>query len=113
MHELALAEGVIGVIAQEAGRQGFTRVRLVRLEIGALAAVEPEALTFCFAAVARGTPSEGARLDLVVLPGRGWCLDCGQTITLARRGEACPLCAGYKIQVTGGDDLTIKELEVD
>ncbi len=34
------------------------------LEVGAQACVAPDALAFCFAAVAEGTPAEGARLDI-------------------------------------------------
>ncbi|MEJ0020365.1 MAG: hydrogenase maturation nickel metallochaperone HypA [Acetobacteraceae bacterium] len=40
------------------------RVHTVTLEVGAQACVAPDALAFCFAAVAEGTPAEGARLDI-------------------------------------------------
>ena len=74
MHEMALTQSLVELIEDEGRKQGFSRVRVVRLEIGALGSVEPEAMRFCFEAVARGAIVEGARLDIDVVPGEGWCL---------------------------------------
>lgn len=113
MHEMALAEGVLNVLEETAARQGFARVRAVWLEIGALAGVEPEALSFCFDAVTRGTLAEGARLEIVAAEGRAWCLDCGKTVAVAARYDPCPECGGFGLQVTGGTEMRVKELEVE
>jgi hydrogenase nickel incorporation protein HypA/HybF len=113
MHEMALTESIVDILSEEARRQGFGRVRVVRLEIGALAHVEPAALSFCFDAVARGTVAEGAALDIIRAPGEGWCLDCGKTVPLTERFGACPDCGGRRVQMTAGDELRIQELEVD
>jgi hydrogenase nickel incorporation protein HypA/HybF len=53
---------VLQIVEDAARAQSFQRVRLVQLEIGALAAVEAEAMRFCFDAVSRGTLAEGATL---------------------------------------------------
>lgn len=113
MHEMSLAEGVIQIIEDAARSQGFRRVRTVRLEIGRLASVEPEALGFCFDAVAHGTCAEGARLEIVHVPGSGWCMDCGKSVERTALCDPCPRCGGYKVQTTGGTDMRIKELEVE
>lgn len=113
MHEMALAESIVEMIEEESRRQGFARVRVVRLEIGALGHCEPEALRFCFEAVARGDVVQGARLDIIRVPGEGWCLDCAKTVAVAERFGPCPDCGGYHVQVTGGEDMRVKELEVD
>lgn len=113
MHEMALCEGVVEIIAQEAERQKFSRVRTVWLEIGALSHVEPEAMRFCFDAVSRGTVADGARFEVVSVPGSAWCMTCSETVPLARRYDPCPTCGGHQLQVTAGDDLRVKELEVD
>jgi hydrogenase nickel incorporation protein HypA/HybF len=34
-------------------------------------------------------------------------------VRVAQRFDACPDCGGYQLQVTGGDELRIKELEVE
>lgn len=113
MHEMALTESIVDIIAEEARKHGFGKVRLVRLQVGALAHVEPEALRFCFDAVSRGTVAEGAALDIVRPPGEGWCPDCGKTVALQERFGACPECDGGDVRMTSGDELRIEELEVD
>ena len=113
MHEMSLAEGVLQLIEAEAGAQGFTRVTRVCLEIGQLSSVEPEALAFCFDAVTQGSIAAGASLELQAVAGCGWCLPCGQTVALTRLYDACPRCGGYQVQVTGGTEMRVKELEVE
>lgn len=113
MHELALMESVAEIAAEEARKQGACRVRVVRLQIGALAHVAPAAMRFCFEAVTRGTVVEGAMLDIVRLPGEGWCVDCARTIALEERFGACPECGGRRVRVTAGDEMRVHELEVD
>jgi hydrogenase nickel incorporation protein HypA/HybF len=53
-------------------------VHVVRLAVGALGHVEPEAMRFCFDVAARGTIAEGAQLESRTVPGEAWCLDCGK-----------------------------------
>jgi hydrogenase nickel incorporation protein HypA/HybF len=113
MHEMALTESIVDIISQEARKLGFGKVRVVRLQIGPMALVDPEALRFCFDAVSRGTVAEGATLDIARPPGEGRCLDCGRTVALQERFGACPECGGRHVQMTSGDELRIEELEVD
>lgn len=113
MHEMALTESIVEMIEEESRKQGFSHVRVVRLEIGALSHVEPEAIRFCFEAVARGAVVEGASLEIIRVPGLGWCFDCNKNVPLAERFGPCPDCGGYHVQVTSGDDMRVKELEVD
>jgi hydrogenase nickel incorporation protein HypA/HybF len=113
MHEMALCEGVLRAIEDNAAREGYRRVSLVRLEIGALAGVEIEAMRFGFDAVMKGSIADGARLDIVELPGTAWCMNCEKSVPVQQRFDECPDCGGYQLQVTGGDEMRIKELEVD
>ncbi|NEW89788.1 hydrogenase maturation nickel metallochaperone HypA [Rhodopseudomonas sp. WA056] len=113
MHEMALCESLIEIIEREARAQDFSRVRTVWVEIGALSHVEPEAMRFCFSAVADAGIAAGARFEIVTVPGEAWCMDCAKTVPLAQRAEPCPDCGGYRLQVTSGDELRIKELEVE
>ncbi|WP_246624734.1 hydrogenase maturation nickel metallochaperone HypA [Oceanobacter mangrovi] len=109
---MSIAEGIIQVIEEQARVQAFSKVNAVWLEIGPLASVEKEALSFCFDAVTRHTLAEGARLQIIDLPGQAWCLGCSQTVAVTQRFDSCPHCGGYQLQVTAGDELRIKELEV-
>jgi hydrogenase nickel incorporation protein HypA/HybF len=113
MHEMALCRGVVKILEEQASAQSYTRVKLVRLEIGPLATVEPEALRFCFEAATRGTLAENATLDIITAAASAWCFSCGETVTITERNGVCPNCGSYQVHVTGGDELRIKELEVD
>jgi hydrogenase nickel incorporation protein HypA/HybF len=113
MHEMSLAEGIVQLVEETAASQGFSQVRAVFVEIGRLSSVEPEALAFCFEAVTRGSLVEGARLEIVDLPGVGLCLACGKEVAVAALYEPCPLCGDYQVRITGGTEMRVKELEVD
>jgi len=112
MHEMALAEGILQIVEDTARANAATRVRSVLLEIGALSHVEESALRFCLDAVTRDTIADGARVDVMATPGRAWCLPCGESIALARLGDACPRCGSYQLQVTDGEAMKVKEIEV-
>jgi hydrogenase nickel incorporation protein HypA/HybF len=113
MHEMSLCQGLVRILEEQAATHAYTRVKTVRLEIGPLATVEPEALRFCFGAATKGTLAENATLDIIEAAASAWCFSCGETVTISERNGLCPRCGGYQLQVTGGDELRIKELEVD
>ena len=113
MHEMSLAEGILQIVEDAAGNQGFRRVTEVRLEIGALSGVEPEALTFCLDVVLRGSVADSARVELERLPGQGFCLACGETVAVAALYDACPKCGSYQVQATGGTEMRVKDLLVE
>ena len=112
MHEMSLCESVLQVLEDHAKRQGFEKVKTVWLEIGGLAGVELDAMRFGFDAVTRGTLADHARLEIIAVPGEAWCMQCGKTVPVKQRFDACPDCGGYQLQVTGGEEMRIKELEV-
>jgi len=113
MHEMSLAEGVLQLIEDAARQQKFAKVVTVWLEIGQLSGVEVEAMRFCFDAVVRDSIAQGARLEIMALPGVGWCMACSMSVPMAEVFGECPHCGGYQLQVTGGTEMRLKELEVD
>jgi len=113
MHEMSLAENVLQIIEHAGRDQGFNRVKTVVLEIGQLAAVEIEALRFCFDAVTQGSMAEGALLEIVDVPAEGLCLHCAAEVPMSEQCAACPNCGSYRVQVTSGIEMRVKELEVE
>ena len=113
MHEMSLTESILELIEDEAKKGGFTKVKLVRVQVGALSSVIPDALQFCFEAVTKGSIAEGAVLEIIDVPGQGWCLDCGKTVPLEERFGACPECGNYHVQMTAGAEMRLHELEVE
>ena len=112
MHEMALAESMLEIVETTARRNEAVGVRVVWVEIGALAQVERDALRFCFDAVTRGGLADGAELRIVDKPGVAWCMPCGGRVPLAALGDACPKCGGYQLQVVEGDDMRVMEIAI-
>jgi len=110
---MSLAVGILELIEEAARVQKFRRVLAVEVEIGELAAVEAEAISFCFSAVTRATLAEGARLQIVHVAGQGLCFNCHQTVLLAALYDPCPACGGHPVQATGGTEMRVTELEVE
>ncbi len=113
MHEMSLCQGILQVIEAESQKQGFDSVKNVWLEIGDLAGVEVESLLFCFDAVTRDSLADQAKLNIINTPGSAWCLKCAETVNVKQRFDECPQCGSYQLQITGGDEMRIKELEVE
>lgn len=112
MHEMALCQGLVGLIEDESRRQGFDRVRRVIVEIGALGHVDPRALAFAFEVTVRGTRAEAATLDVREVPGRAWCMGCSDSVAVPARGGDCPRCGSAQLIVEQGEELKLTELEV-
>ena len=113
MHEMSLAESVLQIIEDAARTQNFRRVRTVVLEIGKLAAVEADAMRFCFDAVTRGSIAEGAQLEIIETPGAGRCMACGMTEPLQEQYGLCPECGSPQIEIVAGNQMRVKDLEVE
>ena len=113
MHEMSLAESVLQIIEDTARQQGFTRVKTVWLEVGQLACVEMESLRFSFEQVTNGSIAEQARLEIAEIKGRGRCSQCGSEVLLPVLFEPCPECGNYQVKVTDGDQMRVRELEVE
>jgi hydrogenase nickel incorporation protein HypA/HybF len=111
MHEFSLAECVVKEASAAAKEHGLTRVTSVRLKVGRLRQVVPEAMTTAFQAVATGTPLDGARLRLEFLPVRARCRDCGAETEVHDFIFVCPRCEGHRMDTLQGNELVIENLE--
>jgi hydrogenase nickel incorporation protein HypA/HybF len=108
MHELALMESLVAAVNE---RVVEGRVVAIRLEIGKLAAVVPDALRFSFDVCAQGTRAQGARLEIESIDGRGTCRACGVERAVDTLFSACP-CGSYDVALVAGEELRVRELEV-
>ena len=113
MHEMSICQSVVQVLEEQAAAHSYKRVKAVWLEIGPLAAVEPEALMFCFDAATRGTLAENAKLEIISTQAAAWCMPCEKSVNIASRFDSCPDCGSHQLQITGGEELRIKSMEVD
>ncbi len=113
MHELSLCENILQVLEQQAMTQQFQKVKTVWLEIGALSGVETEALRFSFDVVMQGSLADNAQLEIINVAGQAWCTACAGNVVVEQLYDVCPQCGSYPLQVNNGDQMRIKELEVE
>lgn len=107
MHELSIVQAIVGTIA---ARLGAAPVHRVRLEIGTLSGVVPDAVRFAFELVTAGTTLDGATLQIDEPAGRARCRVCEAEFDTA---EVLPLCGcgSADVAVLGGDQLRIREVD--
>jgi hydrogenase nickel incorporation protein HypA/HybF len=110
MHEMSITESIVTICEQNAGGR---RVVSVSLEIGQLSGIMPEAVEFCFEACTRDTLLEGADLRIERVPAVARCLDCRRESGVTSWFDACPGCGGYRMELLSGEELRVKELEVE
>mgnify|MGYP001231000380 CR=1 FL=1 len=113
MHEIGICESIRQTLEAQSELHRFSRVKRVCLEIGPLSGVEVEALRFGFEVVMRGSIADGAHLEIVDCPAEAWCMNCADTVPIKQRFDACIKCGSHQLQVTAGEELRIKELEVN
>jgi len=113
MHEMSLAQGLVGLAEERAEADGFARVTKVFLRIGPLAHVDPRALEFAFDVVSKGTVAAGAELVMEHSEAKAYCVPCGLTIAVDSRTAACPHCGGHEWLLQKGEELRVLEMEVE
>lgn len=112
MHETSVALAVVDQVEEAATRAGgVTAVRTVRLQVGELAGVVPDALAFCFELACAGTLLAGAELITEVVPGRARCSPCAHEWAVAMPPRlTCPECGGTRTELLAGRELRILDV---
>jgi hydrogenase nickel incorporation protein HypA/HybF len=68
-------------------------------------------MTFCFDLCCAGTPLEGAALEILRIPARGRCPECATEVDVTDPLGGCA-CGSPVLDLAGGQELRIKEVEV-
>ncbi|MFI1970703.1 hydrogenase maturation nickel metallochaperone HypA [Streptomyces cinnamoneus] len=114
MHELSIAAAIVERAAETAGRHGAARVAAVRVRVGELAGVVPDALRFSFEVAREGTVLETARLLIEEVPGRARCAHCAEHFAVGMPPLLwCPRCDRPAEDLTGGRELEITGIELE
>jgi hydrogenase nickel incorporation protein HypA/HybF len=107
VRELEFTRAIVATVVQQTGE---ARVRSVRVRIGRGSGLVPDAVRFCFDAVADGTPVAGARLEIDEEPVVGTCDSCGADFAFEDLLLGCP-CGSLDVHAAGGRDLMVTAVE--
>ena len=108
MHELAITQSVVDMVRD---RTADRRVSTVRLQVGRLSGVVPDAMLFCYELVTAGTPLAGSTLEIDQTPGQAHCRTCGDEIALTDLILLCP-CGSADVEVTAGKELQVISVQL-
>jgi hydrogenase nickel incorporation protein HypA/HybF len=112
MHEFDICERLFDLIAEQQASRPFTRVKRVRVDVGFLSSADTEALASAFDIMIRGTPLDGAILQIERMASLGDCLDCGAEVTIGALPALCPHCGGTRLRPAPGNSTRFVEIEV-
>jgi hydrogenase nickel incorporation protein HypA/HybF len=113
MHESGIALSLLEIIEQEALPYKGSKVTKVTLRIGKLSGVMPDALRFAFEALSVGGIAEGASLEIEEVPLTIRCNKCKKVSVADVPFMICPHCEGVEVEMIGGRELEIKQMEIE
>jgi hydrogenase nickel incorporation protein HypA/HybF len=86
-------------------------VDIVRLRVGSLAGVVPDALSFCFDLASAGTPLAGASLEIMEELGQAHCRSCAADFAVEDSILLCE-CGSADVELLSGRDLLVTSVDV-
>ena len=112
MHEVSLMEEALRIAVATAKSSGGERILGLRLRVGVMSGVVPEAMRFAFDVVCRNTIADGARLEIEPVPATCWCGACQTEFPYADFLSECPRCHNVSGELRHGRELEIAAVEI-
>ena len=109
---MSIANSILEAVRKEAAARGGARVSKVGVRVGELAAIDPEALRFCFEAMVKDSDLEPLALEIEVKPWQQRCPACNLTFVVKDYHLACPTCGSTATESVSGDELDLAYLEI-
>jgi hydrogenase nickel incorporation protein HypA/HybF len=114
MHELSIANSLVELIVQQVDKDDLPSARCIRLRVGALSCVHPDALQFSFELVAQNTLLHDAKLEIEMVPISIYCANCDSVEPLdGIQSFLCPRCQTPSADIRAGRELELHSIEFD
>lgn len=113
MHEMSIAMNILDIVERTAQENSAEAVKDIFIEVGALAGVMIPALEFNLDIAKRNTRAWEAGIHIQQIEGLGRCPACGETFPMGFYIEPCPRCEGSYLSMVAGDELRVREIEVE
>jgi hydrogenase nickel incorporation protein HypA/HybF len=109
---MAIAQNIVEIAVRAAEKGQAKTITRVNVVAGELRGIVPSQLTFCFGVAAQDTIADGAYLSLETVPVEGKCRECDEVFPVRDFVYICPRCDGRDIEITGGTELRVRDIEV-
>jgi len=113
MHEVAIMTEAVRMAVESAEAAGAQRITALRLRIGVLSGVVPEAMRFAWDVVRPGTMLADARLEIYPVAAVCWCPTCQKEFESKEFLSECPRCHELSGDLRRGRELQIAALELE
>ena len=114
MHELGIVFNITKQIDEIAKENKVNSVTSLTIEVGEVSTVVPDYFTDCFEWAKKKTEYlKNCKLNLVVLSALSYCEDCKQTYETVKYGKTCPHCKSEHTYLVSGNEVKMKQIEVD
>ncbi|NOZ92346.1 hydrogenase maturation nickel metallochaperone HypA [bacterium 3DAC] len=113
MHELSVAESIWNILEDELKKIGGGKLLSVKIVIGELSGVVPDALDFYLNLLKDDKGQPDVTFHYTHVPVKFQCGSCGHTFTVDRPMFACPQCGSVDVKIISGNEFYIEEIEVE
>ena len=113
MHEQSIVESFLALVLENAEKAKARKVLRIYLVIGELSGVVEEAVDFYFKFLSRGTIAENASIFYMHMPAEVRCRNCSTVYNPENLDFHCPECNEQQVEIIGGRELFIENLEVE
>jgi hydrogenase nickel incorporation protein HypA/HybF len=113
MHELSVTESILEIALRHAQSAHAKKITDIHLVIGQLSSIVDDSVQFYWDFVSQDTSAQGANLHFRRIPAELECLDCEQTVPLAKGELACTNCGGINVKVVSGEEFYLEAIEVE
>lgn len=105
-------EEAVRVAVQTARSSGASQVLRLRLRVGTLSGVVPEALRFAFDVVCCEPMMRGAQLEIEPVAALYWCPLCASEFECEDLIGECPACGNISRELRHGRELELASVEI-
>jgi hydrogenase nickel incorporation protein HypA/HybF len=113
MHELAICQALIEQVERVAREHEARRVLSIVVSVGPLSGVEARLLEHAYPLAAAGTVAESASLVVETVPVRVRCRTCHAETDAAPNRLLCGACKDWQVDVTSGEEMLLKRVEIE
>ena len=121
MHEFSISSEIVRNVLDTAKANDGKKVLSIQLEIGELALLNVEQVTFWIHELFKGSVAEGAKVKVKTIKARIQCESCGYKggMNPDRQDSfrhvilySCPKCSSFQIKVEKGRECALRRIQV-
>jgi len=114
MHELSIAEAILGNVNQVVDQhKKVKKITRINIELGDFSGINAESLKFCFPLAAENSLAAEAQLNIKNIPLGLKCDKCSVQSFPKDFIIICPKCFSTEVSIISGQEFIIKSIDVE